>query len=308
MSFPESRLEGMSAATNTSGFSSKSTRSSKKSPVKNETCKTSILQIAYFPSHFLLASLPGWLQYFSHTRAERSMIDQVSIGSQTRAFISRISDIQIFLIISLICLPRFRPTFSSTQARATGRSKKVLDDNRSEDGQKLPDLDRLEHRNDHLENQKDKIIPHSSIGRRVSITSVLKDGLPRLFILSKSQKQLLLFLLPTFVQSRFLPRRIGQKRPLHPTAWLDVTRGIAAFCIFMDHLQYSNHDTNTAYGYGSSNYEWFKLPFLQFLHTGASQVAIFFAVSGYALSYRPVNQMRNEERDGLLTTLSSSVF
>ncbi|CAD0087813.1 unnamed protein product, partial [Aureobasidium vineae] len=149
---------------------------------------------------------------------------------------------------------------------------------------------------------------HSSTGDRTSITSVIKGGLPRLSTVSKSWKQLLFFLLPTFIQSRYLPCRTGQKRPLHPTAWLDGMRGVAAFCVFMDHLSYSNHDTYTAYGYESSNYEFFKLPFLRFLYTGASQVAIFFVVSGYALSYKPVKQMRNGEREGLLTTLSSSVF
>lgn len=189
-----------------------------------------------------------------------------------------------------------------------GLSKEVLDDDRAEEGHKLLDLEKLERSHDFFDSKTTLASPHSPTGRRVSITSMLKDGLPRLFILSRSWKQLLFFLLPTFIQSCYSPRRIGQTRPLHPTAWLDGMRGVAAFCVFMDHLSYSNHDTYTAYGYGSSNYELFKLPFLRFLYTGASQVAIFFVVSGYALSYKPVKQMRNGEREGLLTTLSSSVF
>ncbi|KAG9566440.1 hypothetical protein KCU71_g1247, partial [Aureobasidium melanogenum] len=192
-----------------------------------------------------------------------------------------------------------------------GQIREVLDDDRTAEGHNLLDLEKLDRRDDLLNGHNIKTTTaslRSPTGRRISITSVLKDGLPRLFILSKSWKQLLFFLLPTFIQSRYLPRRIGQKRPLHPTAWLDGMRGVAAFCVFMDHLAYSNHDTYTAYGYESSNYEWFKLPLLRFLYTGASQVAIFFVVSGYALSYKPVKQMRNGEREGLLTTLSSSVF
>ncbi|KAG9734484.1 hypothetical protein KCU73_g10753, partial [Aureobasidium melanogenum] len=139
-----------------------------------------------------------------------------------------------------------------------GQIREVLDDDRTAEGHNLLDLEKLDRRDDLLNGHNIKTTTaslRSPTGRRISITSVLKDGLPRLFILSKSWKQLLFFLLPTFIQSRYLPRRIGQKRPLHPTAWLDGMRGVAAFCVFMDHLAYSNHDTYTAYGYESSNYE-----------------------------------------------------
>lgn len=37
-------------------------------------------------------------------------------------------------------------------------------------------------------------------------------------------------------------------------------------------------------------------------------VAIFFVISGYALSFKPLKQMRAKQWDGLLVTLSSSVF
>ncbi|KAI4721431.1 hypothetical protein E4T48_02286 [Aureobasidium sp. EXF-10727] len=186
--------------------------------------------------------------------------------------------------------------------------KETLDNDRVEQGLIPLDLEKLRHDSfDH--NAKTTLASsHPFTEDRTSITSAHKGGFPRLSTVSKSWKHLLFFLLPTFIQSHYLPCRTGQKRPLHPTAWLDGMRGVAAFCVFMDHLSYSNHDTYTAYGYESSNYEFFKLPFLRFLYTGASQVAIFFVVSGFALSYKPVKQMRNGEREGLLTTLSSSVF
>lgn len=37
-------------------------------------------------------------------------------------------------------------------------------------------------------------------------------------------------------------------------------------------------------------------------------VAIFFVISGYVLSYKPLKQMRNHDYDGLILTLTSSVF
>ena len=37
-------------------------------------------------------------------------------------------------------------------------------------------------------------------------------------------------------------------------------------------------------------------------------VAIFFVVSGYALSHKPIKQMRSRQHDQLMTTMTSSIF
>lgn len=128
-------------------------------------------------------------------------------------------------------------------------------------------------------------------------------------ILCRSWKHLLFFLLPTFVQSRLSPRsKAKPKGRTHPTAWLDGMRGLAAFFVFLDHLSYSNHDVYTAWGTGEGNREFLRLPLIRFFYTGAAMVAIFFVVSGYALSCKPIKLMRDGDWGSLLHTLFSSVF
>lgn len=85
-------------------------------------------------------------------------------------------------------------------------------------------------------------------------------------------------------------------------------RGLAALFVFIYHLSYSSHDVLTAYGADGSNYEFLKLPFIRFFYSGPAMVAIFYVVSGYALSYKPVRQMRSHDWSGLQQTLASSIF
>jgi peptidoglycan/LPS O-acetylase OafA/YrhL len=125
-------------------------------------------------------------------------------------------------------------------------------------------------------------------------------------ISSRAAKRLLFHLLPTFIQSRLRPP--SEPKPVTPTAWLDGMRGLAAFFVFLDHLSYSTHDVYTAWGTDGANRELLKLPFIRFFYTGAAMVAIFFVVSGYALSYKPVRLMRNGDWEALTGTFSSSVF
>lgn len=133
--------------------------------------------------------------------------------------------------------------------------------------------------------------------------------IPRWPVVCRSWKQFLFFLLPTFIQSRVRPhQQTSNKAQLHPTAWLDGMRGLAAFFVFLDHLSYSNHDVYTAWGTGQGNREFLKLPLIRYFYTGAAQVAVFFVVSGYALSTKPVRLMRSGEKEKLFDTLCSSVF
>jgi len=116
------------------------------------------------------------------------------------------------------------------------------------------------------------------------------------------------FLLPTFVQYRLRPHIAPRPEKLHPTAYLDGIRGIAALLVFVFHLSYSCHDTWSAYGGGGKNHEFLKLPFVRFIWNGPSKVSIFYVVSGFALSYKPVKLMRSHAWTELTHNLSSSVF
>ncbi|KAG9779991.1 hypothetical protein KCU88_g3897, partial [Aureobasidium melanogenum] len=133
--------------------------------------------------------------------------------------------------------------------------------------------------------------------------------------LARSIVQLFQLLLPSFFQPR---HHNGQPKPdVSPTAFLDGMRGLAAFVVFICHLTYGTFDIGHAWGAnpdadtsGSNNvYKCFlRLPAVRLLYSGPPMVAIFFVISGYALSYKPLKLMRSRQTEQLMNTMTSSVF
>jgi peptidoglycan/LPS O-acetylase OafA/YrhL len=99
------------------------------------------------------------------------------------------------------------------------------------------------------------------------------------------------------------------KAKLHPTAYLDGVRGVAAFIVFIYHFL-SDWFPALHYGYGSgpefSNF--LQLPMVRIFYQGRGMVTIFFIVSGYALGYKALRQMRAAQYSALLDSLASSTF
>lgn len=116
------------------------------------------------------------------------------------------------------------------------------------------------------------------------------------------------FLLPSFVQSRLSHERKHASDKLGPTAYLDGMRGVAAFNVFLCHYLYTCFIIAEGWGFEEHNYSFFKLPFVRLLYAGPPQVAIFFVVSGYALSLKPVKLARQQKWDNFATTMASFVF
>lgn len=118
-----------------------------------------------------------------------------------------------------------------------------------------------------------------------------------------------LFLLPSFVSSRlsheYRPR--GGER-LSPTAYLDGMRGLAAFIVFFCHYFYTSLRIAEGWGSNDSNYELFKLPYLRLVYAGPPMVAVFFIISGYALSLKPIKLARGQKWNDFATTMSSFVL
>lgn len=118
-----------------------------------------------------------------------------------------------------------------------------------------------------------------------------------------------LFLLPSFVSSRLShhERPRGGDR-LSPTAYLDGMRGLAAFIVFFCHYFYSSFIIADGWGSNDANYDLFKLPFLRLVYAGPPMVAIFFIVSGYALSLKPLKLARGQKWNDFATTMTSFIF
>lgn len=176
--------------------------------------------------------------------------------------------------------------------------------------------DRLleEDENDSLDLEKesyDESHGHSRVGNTARL--YLRPRISRLRIPTTSELKInatsvLIALLPSF----FLPL-IGRSTPrkLHPTSHLDGLRGYAALFVVFDHVKGSWYPRYGLLdiGYGSTpdpkeNSLFLQLPIIRLLHNGEGMVAIFFVVSGYALSYKALKLIR--KRDS--ATLRKSIY
>ncbi|KAL1902510.1 hypothetical protein Sste5346_001491 [Sporothrix stenoceras] len=97
---------------------------------------------------------------------------------------------------------------------------------------------------------------------------------------------------------------------LHPTAWLDGLRGVAAFFVVWHHASLLWFGWHLHSGYGSAEGERYimQLPFLRLLISGPPHVAVFFVISGYALSYKPLRLSRQGRTNEASEAIGSSVF
>lgn len=124
-------------------------------------------------------------------------------------------------------------------------------------------------------------------------------------------RRLGLFLLPSFVNSRLQAVAPAKAQELGPTAHLNGVRGIAAFFVCVYHLSYVVYHSQSYGHYSenpSDNRHFVQLPIVNLFYMGHPWVAVFYVVSGYSLSLKPLKQARAADWDGLYRTLSSAVF
>jgi peptidoglycan/LPS O-acetylase OafA/YrhL len=118
----------------------------------------------------------------------------------------------------------------------------------------------------------------------------------------------LVTLIPSFLHRT--PHGAPTKQ-LHPTAYLDGLRGVAAFIVFIHHTVIDWYPMLSR-GYGSSEPEnslyFFQWPFVRLIYSGRGMVSVFFVISGYVLSYKAIRLMRAGQYPALLDSLASSTF
>lgn len=115
------------------------------------------------------------------------------------------------------------------------------------------------------------------------------------------------FFLPSFLQSRII-RQQGRPEKLMPTSYLDGMRGLAALVVFFCHYFYQAYIIAESYGSAPSNNYFLKLPIIRLFYQGPPAVCLFFVISGYALSYKPLKLMRSAQNNNFATTMSSMTF
>ncbi|KAJ9481727.1 hypothetical protein VN97_g11740 [Penicillium thymicola] len=92
----------------------------------------------------------------------------------------------------------------------------------------------------------------------------------------------------------------------HPTQYLDGLRGCAAVVVFVHHYSRAYLRNQMEHGYGFGNHQsTMQFPILRLIYSGFPMVAIFFVVSGYVISYKPV---RDPQGGRLLVTVGSPAF
>jgi hypothetical protein len=117
------------------------------------------------------------------------------------------------------------------------------------------------------------------------------------------------FLVPSFLQGRAAREQF--LRPSHkiaPTAYLDGIRGLAALFVFFCHYSYQCFIIAKSWGTDEDSLHFLKLPLIRIWYQGPAAVCVFFVISGYALSYKPLKLMRNHSFGDFATTMSSLTF
>ncbi|KAI5361117.1 Putative acyltransferase 3 domain-containing protein [Septoria linicola] len=95
-------------------------------------------------------------------------------------------------------------------------------------------------------------------------------------------------------------------RAVSRTASYDGLRGLACLVVFNFHFLYPYSNTmKHGYGMNSKNMYLHQLPILSLLVRGRAMVVLFFAISGYVLSYGFLASMRSGQSDKALSRLAS---
>ncbi|KKK15632.1 hypothetical protein ARAM_007035 [Aspergillus rambellii] len=104
----------------------------------------------------------------------------------------------------------------------------------------------------------------------------------------------------------------GQPTPqtkLHAIAALDGLRGWACLLVFNFHFLFTyTWRVALGWGFNNENFYFYQLPIIHVLTSGHIMVAIFFVISGYVLSYKPLKTIRSRSFEDTFTTLASSTF
>ncbi|KAE9364729.1 hypothetical protein N431DRAFT_431538 [Stipitochalara longipes BDJ] len=111
------------------------------------------------------------------------------------------------------------------------------------------------------------------------------------------------------VIQKFLSYPAPGSLELKSTSWLDGVRGVAALGVYIFHAMGPWASLVPAWHADSNQNNIFQLPLIRTIFvSGGAAVAVFFALSGYVLTYRSLKCMRTGQRDKIYPAVASSMF
>ncbi|KAJ8132580.1 hypothetical protein O1611_g1048 [Lasiodiplodia mahajangana] len=100
----------------------------------------------------------------------------------------------------------------------------------------------------------------------------------------------------------------GKPKNPRPTAWLDGLRGVTALFVVLHHMSLIWFSWDIHNGWTNWNDHLIQLPIIRLIISGRPNVMIFFVISGYALSYKPLSLVQKGEYPKMYQGLASSIF
>lgn len=137
-------------------------------------------------------------------------------------------------------------------------------------------------------------------------SSLVAIGPPRLKSIPRRIRR---FLIPTFLKRS----NTQQQDAVRSTDFLDGMRGYAAFCVFIGHFVIPGHPkAHIGYGGGNGlhrNDKWImQLPIIRLLYSGQVMVTLFFVISGFSISLKPLKLARRGSHGAVFDALYSATF
>lgn len=121
--------------------------------------------------------------------------------------------------------------------------------------------------------------------------------------------QFMLFTVPSYWQHHVTGGEPNKPKKLHDIAALDGLRGWACLLVFNFHFFFIyTYNTHIGWGFNKQYFGLHHLPIIHMFYSGHIMVAIFFVISGYVLSYRPLKTIRSGAHDQTFTVLASATF
>jgi peptidoglycan/LPS O-acetylase OafA/YrhL len=98
------------------------------------------------------------------------------------------------------------------------------------------------------------------------------------------------------------------KAKIYPTTYLDGLRGFAALFVFFNHSVFEWFPGSFNGWDGQGNNHLIQFPWVRLLISGHSMVSIFFVVSGFSISYKPMKLLHSGDTIGFFSSVASFVF